>query len=126
MAKRTDFTDWAEDQLSPLGSIRIKPMFGAFGLYADDLFFALIDDDVLYFKADEFNRARFVEAGCAIFSYPLKDGSTNELSYYQAPETALDDQTELLDWARLGRDAALRARAKKAPRKKTADTRPPR
>jgi DNA transformation protein and related proteins len=117
MAKRNDFTDWAEEQLAPLGAIRLKSMFGAFGLYADELFFAIIDDDVLYFKADDLNRARFVEAGCEIFRYPMKDGSFNELSYYQAPETALDDQTDLLDWARLGLDAALRARAAKRPKK---------
>ena len=113
MPKRTDFTDWAEEQLSPLGAIRIRSMFGGFGVYADDLFFAIIDDDVLYFKTDDVNRHRFVEEGCEIFRYPMKDGSMMELSYYQAPETALDDQTELLDWARLGLDAALRARARK-------------
>jgi DNA transformation protein len=113
MTKRSDFTDWAEEQLSPLGTIRLKSMFGAFGLYADELFFALIDDDVLYFKADDLNRHRFIEAGCEVFRYPMKDGSMNELSYYQAPETAMDDQTDLLEWARLGLEAALRARAKK-------------
>ena len=118
MPKRTDFTDWAEEQLSPLGLIRIKSMFGAFGFYADDLFFAIIDDDVLYFKADDLNRQRFVEAGCGIFQYPTGDGSMNQLSYYQAPETAMDDQTELLEWARLGLESALRARAKKLPKKK--------
>jgi DNA transformation protein len=118
MPKRTDFTDWAEEQLSPLGTIRIKSMFGAFGLYADEMFFAIIDDDVLYFKADDLNRARFIEAGCEVFRYPMKDGSLAELSYYQAPETALDDQDELLDWARLGLDAALRARARKLPKKR--------
>ena len=123
MPKRTDFTEWAEEQLSPLGTIRIKSMFGAFGFYADDLFFAIIDDDVLYFKADDVNRHRFVEAGCEIFRYPMKDGAMMELSYYQAPETALDDQAELLEWARLGLDAALRARARKRP-KKTARSAP--
>ena len=123
MPKRTDFTDWAEDQLSPLGLIRIKSMFGGFGVYADDLFFGIIDDDVLYFKVDDLNRARFVEAGSEIFRYPMKDGAMMELSYYQAPETALDDQAELLEWARLGLDAALRARARKRP-KKTARSAP--
>lgn len=124
MPKRTDFIDWAEEQLSPLGLIRVKSMFGGFGVYADDLFFAIIDDDVLYFKADDINRARFVEAGCEVFRYPMKDGSMNELSYYQAPETALDDQTDLLDWARLGLEAALRAQrtkmSRKAPKRKSA------
>lgn len=114
MPKRTDFTDWAEEQLSPLGAIRVKSMFGGFGVYADELFFAIIDDDVLYFKADDLNRDRFTAEGCEPFRYPMKDGCLSELSYYQAPETALDDQAELLEWARLGLDAALRARAKKA------------
>ena len=117
MPKRTDFIDWAEEQLAPLGAIRVKSMFGGFGVYADDLFFAVIDDDVLYFKADDANRARFVEEGCEMFRYPMKDGAMMELSYFQAPETALDDQAELLEWARLGLDAALRARAKKTSKK---------
>jgi DNA transformation protein len=116
MAKRNDFTDWVEEQLAPLGTIRLHPMFGAFGVYADELFFALIDDDVLYFKADDLSRQRFIEAGAEIFRYPVKDGSFNELSYYRAPDPALDDQAELLDWARLGLEAALRARARKKPK----------
>jgi DNA transformation protein len=124
MPKCTDFTDWAEEQLAPLGLIRIKSMFGAFGFYADDLFFAIVDDDVLYFKADDINRARFVEAGCEIFRYPMKDGSFNELSYYQAPETALDDQTEMLEWARLGLEAAVRARAAKPPKRRKPEFEP--
>lgn len=115
MAKRNDFTDWVEEQLAPLGAIRLKSMFGGFGVYCDEIFFALVDDDVLYFKADDLNRQRFAEAGAEMFRYPTKDGCFNELSYYRAPDAALDDQAELLDWARLGMDAALRARAKKKP-----------
>ena len=119
MPKRTDFTDWVEEQLAPLGTIRIKSMFGAFGLYADELFFAIIDDDVLFFKADDINRERFVEAGSEPFTYPLKDGTQQSLSYYTAPESALDDRDELLDWARLGLESALRARALKTKKKKS-------
>ena len=116
MAKRNDFTDWVEEQLAPLGTLRFKSMFGGIGVYCDEVFFALIDDDVLYFKADDFNRQLFIEAGAEIFRYPVKDGGFNELSYYRAPDAALDDQAELLDWARLGMEAALRARAKKLPK----------
>jgi len=126
MPKRTDFTDWVEEQLAPLGVIRIKSMFGGFGVYADDLFFAIVDDDVLFFKADELNRDRFVEAGAALFTYPTKDGMQQSLSYYAAPDSALDDQTELLEWARLGLDAALRARAVKSRKKTKSDSPPPR
>lgn len=114
MPKRTDFTDWVEDQLSPLGTIRIKSMFGGFGVYADELFFAIVDDDVLYFKADDFNRQRFLDAGSEPFTYPLKGGENQSLSYYAAPDSTLDDSDELLEWARLGLESALRARKKKS------------
>lgn len=113
MPKRTDFTDWVEEQLAPLGTIRIKSMFGGFGVYADELFFAIIDDDVLFFKADDFNRERFIEAGSDLFTYPTKDGMQQSLSYYSAPDSALDDTDDLLDWARLGLESALRGRKKK-------------
>jgi DNA transformation protein len=114
MPKRTDFTDWVEEQLAPLGAIRIKSMFGGFGVYADELFFAIVDDDVLYFKTDDLNRERFLAAGCAPFTYPTKDGQQQALSYHAAPDSTLDDTDELLEWARLGLDAALRARKKKS------------
>lgn len=113
MPKRTDFTDWVEEQLAPLGAIRIKSMFGGFGVYADELFFAIIDDDVLFFKTDDLNRDRFIEAGSEPFTYPTKDGLQQALSYHAVPDGALDDTDELLDWARLGLESALRARKKK-------------
>jgi DNA transformation protein len=112
MPRDNEFTRWVAEQLASLGLIRIRSMFGGFGLYANDVFFAIIDDDVLYFKADEQNRDRFEEAGSELFRYPMKDGSISELNYYTAPDSALDDPGELLDWARLGLDAALRARTK--------------
>ncbi|HIJ62837.1 MAG TPA: TfoX/Sxy family protein [Rhodospirillaceae bacterium] len=119
MPKQTDFTNWVTEQLTPLGAVRVRSMFGAFGVYVDDLFFAIIDDDVLYFKTDDMNREHFVKAGSEPFRYPAKDGSMTEMSYYSAPDIAMDDQAELLDWARSGLDAALRARAVKLNKGKT-------
>lgn len=113
MAKQSDFTILVAEQLSPLGTIMVRSMFGGFGIYVDGLFFSLIFDDVLYFKADSVNREKFESAGSEPFRYQAKGGSITELSYFSAPEQALDDQAELLDWARSGLDAALRARAGK-------------
>lgn len=114
--KQTDFTNWLAEQLTPLGAVRVRAMFGGYGIYADDLFFAIIYDDVVYFKTDDMNRARFVEAGTEPFRYPAKDGTLTEMSYFSAPDSALDDPAELLDWGRLGLDAALRARGVKQQR----------
>ena len=116
MGKRPEFVDWVEEQLAPLGAIRVRAMFGGYGFYADELFFAVVDDDMLYFKADDANRQLYIEAGCQIFRYQMPD-ELMELSYYAPPEGALDDQDELLEWARLGVGAALRARAAKTRRK---------
>lgn len=118
MPKRTDFTNWVEEQLAPLGVIRIKSMFGGFGIYADELFFAIIDDDVLFLKTDELNRNRFIEAGATPFTYPTKDGIQQAMSYHAVPDGALDDTDELLEWARLALDSAVRARAVKTKKMK--------
>lgn len=111
MPKQTDFARWVADGLAPLGPIRIRSMFGGFGVYAGENFFAIIVDDVLYLKADETSRERFLDSGSSPFRYSRKDNAVTTLSYYTAPEAALDDPDELLAWARLGIDAARRAKA---------------
>lgn len=85
-------------------------MFGGVGLYANGLFFALIDDDVLYLKGDETLKSQFEAAGSSIFD-PFGDGKT--LNYWTAPAEVLDDQEFLLDWSRRSLEVAARAAAKK-------------
>ncbi len=72
-------------------------MFGGVGIYANGLFFALIDDDVLYLKGDESLKPQFEAASCAPFA-PF--GDDKPMAYWAAPAEALDDQEILLDWAR--------------------------
>jgi len=103
----------ALELLGGLGPLRPKRMFGAVGLYCDDLFFAVLDEETLYFKVDAETEARFREAGSAPFTFE-SDGKLVSMAYWRIPETALDDPDEAVGWARLGIDAALRARAKKA------------
>ena len=42
-------------------------MFGGLGLYSGEWFFALIDDDVLFFKVDDANREDYVSRGMKAF-----------------------------------------------------------
>jgi DNA transformation protein len=72
----------------------------------------LIEGDRLYLKADRETEARFAEAGAEPFTYEAK-GKTISLSYREAPDGALEDPDELLPWARLGLEAARRAKAAK-------------
>jgi len=83
-------------------------MFGGVGLYADDLFFGLIDGDVLYLKADDSNRQAFVERGMNPFR-PFPDRPEQSMSYYTVPADVLEDSGELCVWARRSMAAALQS-----------------
>ncbi len=72
MAKRSEFVEYLLDELAPLGHLRAKAMFGGFGLYCDDLFFALVADEILYLKVDDLNRPRFMAEQLTPFA--MKDG----------------------------------------------------
>ena len=115
MPRRSEYLDWLFEQLAPLGRLRARAMFGAFGLYCDDLFFAIVSDDVLYLKVDQLSRAEFEAENLSPFTYSMKDGSISTLSYYPVPDYALESGTNLQHWAKKGIAAALRAQ--KTPKK---------
>jgi DNA transformation protein len=103
-----DYLDWLCELLAPLGTIRSKRMFGGAGLYCDELFFAIVIDDVLYLKANDESRADFEREGLEPFSYEAK-GKRMSMSYYRAPDEALESPALMLPWARKALGAALRA-----------------
>jgi DNA transformation protein and related proteins len=85
-------------------------MFGGHGLYCDGAFFALVLDDVLYLKADELSRPRFLAAGLEPFVYE-RQGKRASLGYYRAPPEALESPDAALAWGREALGAALRVSA---------------
>lgn len=103
------FTDLCVELLSPLGPVRTRAMFGGRGFYVDGLFMALIADGQFFLKVDDTTRERFVTAGCEPFAFDTKDGKSTVLSYYRAPEDALESPPLMRPWARLAFEAALRA-----------------
>nr|WP_295113102.1 TfoX/Sxy family protein [uncultured Caulobacter sp.] len=110
MAVSSDYRDFVLEQLAPLGHVTSRRMFGGVGVYANGLFFALIDDDVLYLKGDEDLRPEFEAAGSQIFD-PFGDGRT--LNYWTAPAEALDDPEVLLEWSRKSLEVAAKKASKK-------------
>ena len=119
-----EFTRHCLELLSPLGATRSRRMFGGVGLYVDDIFIALIDEEQLYLKADELTRPRFEAAGAGQpFCFP-KDGEMVATSYLRPPEDAMESPALMLPWARLAMEAALRKRTvkpvKKSGKKKNA------
>ena len=50
MASHSDFVNYVAEQLQEAGNIRTRKMFGEYGLYCDDVFFAVICDDQFFVK----------------------------------------------------------------------------
>lgn len=118
MAVSREYREFVIEQLERVTRVVTKSMFGGVGLYADGLFFALIDDDALYFKVDDTNRRDFESAGMGPFM-PFKDDS-HVMQYYEVPADVLEDAATLAEWvaksvsvARSRRGARKSAKAKR-------------
>jgi len=111
------FVEHCLELLAPLGSTHARRMFSGHGLYVDDLCVALILRDTLYLKTAEAHRPAFEAAGSHPFTYSGKHGDVHVTSYWSAPEAAMESPPEMRPWARRALEAAVAARAKKAPRK---------
>ena len=101
MAVTDSFVTFVLEQLDPLGPIVSKRMFGGVGLYAGDLFFALIAGDVLYLKADESTRDAREKAGARPFQpFPDRPKGKGRMQYHSVPAAILEDAEALLAWAK--------------------------
>src|SRR5258707_11101288 len=115
MAASASFADFLREQFAPLGSIKLRRMFGKTGVFCDGLMLGMVTDDTLYFRADDHNRAAFKEAQPFPPLNYQKKGSTIDLSFWRAPERLFDDPDELVTWARAALAAARRVAAKRQP-----------
>ena len=59
MASHPDFVNYGAEQLRQAGVIRSRKMFGEYGLYCDNVFFAVICNDQLFVKATPQGEAAF-------------------------------------------------------------------
>ena len=111
MAVSNDFRDFVLEQLATAGRVTPRAMFGGVGLYLDGLFIALIDDDALYFKADESTRKRYEVAGSKPFC-PYPDHPDKPMGYWQVPAEVL------AAWAREAMGVALAKRSARSARRR--------
>ncbi|HKJ44354.1 MAG TPA: TfoX/Sxy family protein [Balneolales bacterium] len=107
MSVSTGYKIFVLEQLGQVTNIRSRNMFGAVGLYADEFFIGIIDDDRLYFKVDDTNRPDFVEKGMDIF-HPYEDERT--MAFYEVPIEVIEDVDELDLWCAKAIDVARNAK----------------
>ena len=97
-----------------LPGVRARSMFGGVGLYSHQVFFALIDDDVLYFKVDDVTRTDFEARGMGPFRPAGPQGEV--MGYYEVPADVLEDADALRPWAEGAVAAAARSARRRARR----------
>ena len=111
MSVSASFRTFILEQLSrSIPGIRGRSMFGGVGIYARELFFALMDDDTLYFKADASTRPDFEARGMGPFQPYGEGGET--MQYYRVPDDLLEDAEELGRWAEKAIAVARRAKVR--------------
>jgi len=107
-------------QLASLPELTIRRMFGGAGLYSAGLFFGVVDDDRVYFRAGDENRDDFKRAGSVAFQ-PMPDKPS--MNYFSVPTAVLARSERFVEWA-LKAVAATRvakaAKPKRAARKPAA------
>lgn len=110
------FVDYALEQLSDVGIVTARRMFGGAGIYCQGVIFGLVADDVLYFKVDDRNRGDFEAAGMQPFK-PFADKAST-MQYYEVPGEVLEAREQLRAWA----DKALAAARSKRRAKQAGST----
>lgn len=111
------FQDLLEELFAPLGGVTIRRMFGGLGVFKEGMMFALVADDVLYFKADETTAPQFEAEGYGRWVYPGRDRAV-PMPYWQAPERLFDEAEAFAEWARAAFAVAGRNKAKAKPKAK--------
>ena len=106
------FRAYALEQLGRVRPVTTRRMFGAVGIYADALFFAVLDDDALWLKTDDTNRPDFEAAGSEPFRPYGPDGPPAH--YWRVPEEVLEDAETLPAWVEKAVAVARAARSAKA------------
>ena len=115
MVASASFAEFLCEQLAPLGSIKLRRMFGKTGVFCDGLMLGMVQNDALYFRVDDDTRDAFAEAAALPPLNYAKQGATIDLAFWRAPERLFDEPDELMSWARTALSAARRVALKREP-----------
>lgn len=111
MAVSRDFREYVLEQLGRVAPVTSRAMFGGVGVYSEGLFFALLDDDRVYFKTDDDTRADYERAGMEPFR-PFGE-EAKPMRYHELPGELLEDPDRLRPWMEQALAVARSARRRK-------------
>ena len=108
MAKRTtrpsvlavgSFGAFVLDQLSALGSVEARPMFGGAGFYLEGVFFGILYKERLYFRVSPDTIKDYTSRKMKPFE-PFEGKLGQSRGYYEVPIEIVESADDLAKWAR--------------------------
>ena len=99
-----DIVERIKIDLSGLGQITSRSMFGGHGLYWNGTIFGIVFGGRLYLKVDDQSRPEYERRGME----PFRPNERQTLkAYYEVPPDVLDDAEALTSWVREAIRAAM-------------------
>jgi DNA transformation protein len=100
------------------GRVKSRSMFGGFGVFVDDIMFALVVNDALHIRSCDSINKQFTEEGYQPYVYK-KRGFPVVTKYFSLPETLWENTDDILQIAELALEAARSEKATMAEEKPT-------
>jgi DNA transformation protein and related proteins len=97
----------AVESLSGVASISYRRIFNGYGIYHQGVQFAIVVNDHLYFRADDFSRDLYIAKKMSAFQPRTLEAV--ESSFFQLPDDVLNHPQELIYWMRIAVEAAQNA-----------------
>lgn len=107
-----------EEMFAALGEVTTRRMFGGQGVYRHGLIVAVELRGAMMLKGDELTAPDYEAAGGRRWVYEGRGGKPVQMPYWTVPEEAWDDPELMARYVRLAYQAAVRAGAAPAPRRK--------
>lgn len=121
MKCHSEYLNYLVECMAFIQDLRVRAMFGGYGLYQDDLIFAIVVKDVLYLKSDAAIRNEFTRRGLRPFAYTVWSDKSVTMQYFEAPPDVFEQPEIMQEWTQKALGAALKA--KKPPNKALQRTR---
>lgn len=104
-----EFLEYVCEKLTQEDAFSLRKMFGGHVLKKHSLPIALIFNNEIFLKADDYNRSFYLDAGSEPFYY-YKVGKRIEISNYKVPAEILEDDMLFGEWVNIAYEAAVRIR----------------
>jgi len=90
--------------MSHVAPVSYRRIFNGYGIYHHGVQFAIVINDRLYFRADDYSRGLYLAKRMTAFLPAAIE--TGESNFFQLPEDVLTHPAELIFWMRIAVEAA--------------------